>query len=433
MRLYVRPQQPQGFPTKRWESTREAAEKTVEKMLKALKDKKPSAAIVRGSKSKTGNSKKKKVFPEIWKDYKAFFAHAQFGKCGFCESVILTVDYGDVEHYRPKSEISEIPDNPSALGQQQQASASITNRVPARVSSTGYYWLAYDWSNYLLACGLCNGLKGTIFPVKNKPRTLNPLKTDPLEHPLLLNPFEDKVPTRHLRFLQDGFVLPKSIYGRVTIETCGLYREQLRVAREKLAIRAYQLAQGLRQPASKRKDPELLGNCYELGADDAPHCGMVRSIFEEEAKTSWEVVVRRRAEELALRSKKSRDAEMKKKIDESLERMGRPNYEFAADVRQIFETTCKVTWDDLISRHTRALARDFLACKRDWEKDARYKLNWKKKFYDLASNNLSHLESIKEIFEKQSNLNWDDLKAEVEAAFQLLWKLPENAPTSSVG
>jgi hypothetical protein len=55
-------------------------------------------------------------------------------KCAFCESDISTGHHYDTEHFRPKNK---------------------------------YYWLAYEWSNFLLACRKCNSdCKGEQFPIE---------------------------------------------------------------------------------------------------------------------------------------------------------------------------------------------------------------------------------------------------------------------------
>ncbi|WP_296947347.1 hypothetical protein [uncultured Massilia sp.] len=64
-----------------------------------------------------------------------------FGKCAYCETRILSVSHGDVEHFRPKAKYT---------GESQ--------------TGTGYFWLAYDWRNLFLACDMCNETyKGTYF------------------------------------------------------------------------------------------------------------------------------------------------------------------------------------------------------------------------------------------------------------------------------
>lgn len=65
-----------------------------------------------------------------------------FYKCAYCERFYKL----DVEHYRPKGEIR-----------------GVDNEL---LSNTGYYWLAYEWSNLLPSCISCNreGGKVSKFP-----------------------------------------------------------------------------------------------------------------------------------------------------------------------------------------------------------------------------------------------------------------------------
>ena len=54
----------------------------------------------------------------------------------FCESKVSHIAYGDVEHFRPKAGYRQRPEDP--------------------LVQPGYYWLAYEWSNLLFCCQLCN-------------------------------------------------------------------------------------------------------------------------------------------------------------------------------------------------------------------------------------------------------------------------------------
>ncbi|NMO18387.1 hypothetical protein HPC49_25015 [Pyxidicoccus fallax] len=76
-------------------------------------------------------------------DVKVALVRSHFGKCVYCETQILTISHGDVEHFRPKSEYTSGVQDDSGLG---------------------YFWLAYDWANLFLACQTCNETyKGTYF------------------------------------------------------------------------------------------------------------------------------------------------------------------------------------------------------------------------------------------------------------------------------
>lgn len=111
------------------------------------------------------------------------------GKCAYCESRINHIDYGHIEHFKPKS----LPE---------------------------YYELAVDWSNLLLACGRCNGPenKGVKFPGS-------------AEGGPLVNPTEDD-PAIHFRFDFDtgtklASVLDHSERGKTTVKVLGLNRREL--------------------------------------------------------------------------------------------------------------------------------------------------------------------------------------------------------------
>jgi hypothetical protein len=157
------------------------------------------------------------------------------GKCGFCESFIMATDVGDVEHYRPKAEVTgPAPDN-----KMQEISLD---------GHSGYFWLAASWDNLYLSCKQCNqAYKRNLFDLlPDSPRmTFDDL--DAIEAPLLLHP---GLPEDQLRRLirydpSDGMAIlnPNDKYGSVvdlvkespriqrTIEIVGLNRPRLLEAR----------------------------------------------------------------------------------------------------------------------------------------------------------------------------------------------------------
>lgn len=80
-------------------------------------------------------------FEDHWNsaDVRGFLHAMQGDVCAYCN---LQSRAMDVEHFRPKGAIEDDKASP------------------------GYWWLAYDLSNYFLACGACNGKrKGTRFPI----------------------------------------------------------------------------------------------------------------------------------------------------------------------------------------------------------------------------------------------------------------------------
>ena len=77
----TRPKKPQGFDEK--------SKKNLDKVKKQIDE-----------------GEKPKFNEGFWKDYKNRFFESQNKKCAYCESSMN--QYGDVEHYRPKSVVEEI-------------------------------------------------------------------------------------------------------------------------------------------------------------------------------------------------------------------------------------------------------------------------------------------------------------------------------------
>ena len=70
---------------------------------------------------------KKRIFDSgKWRPAKEQLSAETHGKCAFCESPTTATNYGDVEHFRPKSK---------------------------------FLWFAYCYENFLLSCRICNGTK----------------------------------------------------------------------------------------------------------------------------------------------------------------------------------------------------------------------------------------------------------------------------------
>ena len=140
-------------------------------------------------------------------------------KCAYCECKINIGAHYDTEHFRPKA---------------------------------FYYWLAYEWTNFLLSCQICNrDFKKAKFPVKAKRLEMHPLsnlteldkneclissKSLEEEGRLLLHPALDD-PKKHLRFLPDGNITELSDEGKASIETYRLNRLPLVEERKKIVFK----------------------------------------------------------------------------------------------------------------------------------------------------------------------------------------------------
>lgn len=162
------------------------------------------------------------------------------GKCAYCESKIRHVDYGDIEHYMPISK---------------------------------YGKLTFTWTNLLLSCGVCNGseYKGNSFPLA---KDGGPILNSTIDHP-----------NEHLSFFFDekavlATVLNKSRRGKVTVETVGLNRSDLREHRsefvKKLVVLSY----------FAESDTEAMDLLIEAVRDSSEYAAFAREVFKQMAERS---------------------------------------------------------------------------------------------------------------------------------------------------
>ena len=288
MQKYKRPPIPQDFET----AVADARKKISDHFKRRKRNTAAGSAGPRTEEEKI-------EFDAKWGKYKDVFAEAQGGKCGYCEMMVIGNQDGDVEHFFPKGEIWQLDDrDPDSWGKERDWASSVADRKRPVISSRGYWWLAYEWSNYLLSCAVCNQKwKLSFFPVGNTPRKLPPTKRSK-EQALLLNPFDEAVdPTLHLKFGSLGEVEARdsSPYGFETIRTCGLDRVSLRRAREEKAERAFLLLIDLDEAIRNRQrdaEQKHYQDFYRLGKEHRVHSGMVRIIFEQGTGMKWEDLVR---------------------------------------------------------------------------------------------------------------------------------------------
>ncbi len=109
------------------------------------------------------------------------------GKCAFCESQIRHIDYGSIEHFKPKL---KFPD------------------------------LCFSWENFLLSCNVCNdaGHKGINFPEEDQNGPfVNPVDEDPND--FFNFEFDHNTGTAN--------VIPTDMRGTVTEKIIGLNRPEL--------------------------------------------------------------------------------------------------------------------------------------------------------------------------------------------------------------
>lgn len=173
---------------------------------------------------------------KVWQDLKHLLMKFNNGKCMFCEGNYAAGAHLDAEHYRPKGGVTQLNDQ---------------THLRQSIDHPGYYWLAYEWHNILLACSKCNGKhpdgegdkphpgKLNEFPICGSCRVCLPSsnpedwwKELQEEKPLLLHPYFDE-PEKHFEARRFGVIYGLTEHGRATIETCDLNRPRLRAARER--------------------------------------------------------------------------------------------------------------------------------------------------------------------------------------------------------
>jgi uncharacterized protein (TIGR02646 family) len=202
---------------------------------------------------------------------KAALRRAHHDKCAFCESKVTQVAYGDVEHFRPKS------------GYRQRSSDPLVQ--------PGYYWLAYDWSNLLFSCQLCNQRhKGNLFPLADVRKRAKFRDHHMSEEPLFVNPaIED--PSIFVEFNEE-YIRPivSSVRGTATINALGLNRDELVEMRRdylapiKLLIECRALLVNRLAMEMKPEVEDHLGaidaQLARCALDSAQYAAMVRAVLE---------------------------------------------------------------------------------------------------------------------------------------------------------
>ncbi len=238
------------------------------------------------------------AFKNLWSAHKVTFSRKQHRKCGYCEtSVQADSDGGTIDHYRPKAAISKLGDDPATWGAEIDGHNS---RHPKKIRRApklfrGYHWLAYEWDNYVLACGTCNEKwKGTLFPIRGGHLQTPTEASCAAEVPLLLNPYGDVDPAEHLKFDEIGQIdcHNGSESGLETIKTFGLACEGLRLLRSEKACLAWRYIRKLiaelksDRPFDRARLRGALQAVLELGGAKRPYAGLVRAMWVQKSRRS---------------------------------------------------------------------------------------------------------------------------------------------------
>lgn len=225
------------------------------------------------------------------------------GKCAYCESYVIATSAIDKEHFRPKGSIIDEKNK--------------TNIKP------GYYWLAADWNNLLLACPNCNRT-GTFtdnnlnefvagkldhFPIsKESKRYVKGGDFDAEEEVrLLINPCVDK-PETWFVYNEEGFIFPnKTLKGHIknkvetSIKVYGLSRSELNKKRKEKYLELQDILSHLSNyyedylsSHGSKKYLDRIKKCFvrikNIKASDQEYLGMKRYIIRQELNKLKEII-----------------------------------------------------------------------------------------------------------------------------------------------
>lgn len=122
---------------------------------------------------------------KTWKELEGFLRKLSHDKCWYSEAKD-SASYWHVDHFRPKAEIKDLD------GQKLE----------------GYWWLAFDWTNYRLAGSAINTPKSSKFPVRHGTEwAVDPEDDIDDEEPYLLDPTKITDPGL-LTFDEEGMPKP---------------------------------------------------------------------------------------------------------------------------------------------------------------------------------------------------------------------------------
>ena len=85
-------------------------------------------------------------------------------KCCFSEAIDEVSDY-HIEHFRPKLKVQKLKFSTPKFSEAERTTWRATEKDN---KDTGYWWLAFDWTNYLISGSKINSTyKQNYFPLKN--------------------------------------------------------------------------------------------------------------------------------------------------------------------------------------------------------------------------------------------------------------------------
>lgn len=195
---------------------------------------------------------------DFWGEIKKVYIELQHEKCVYCETklqgAVLASKVHEVEHYRPKSNINDWPNDRFEAWKNFKPTWSV-----GAANNIGYYALAYHPLNYAISCTRCNStLKSNYFPVRG---IRDPDGHDPFamtaEEPLLLYPIStvDTNDPQDLITFEGVLAVPKQANGPA-YERAATTIAFFQLNHEDLVSRRKEQLLGLWIALEKLKNPE---------------------------------------------------------------------------------------------------------------------------------------------------------------------------------
>ena len=216
-------------------------------------------------------------FKAIWMNYKKSFSDAQFGgKCAYCETRVRAGYPGEIEHFRPKSDVTTYGRRGNRDGD------GPPKRKKTKTVRPGYWWLAYDWQNWLFSCNRCNHWKANQFPTQPETNKLRPGMERQLK-PLLLNPMEDD-PDGHFEYDRNGKIRGLTEQGGESVTVYALDRKYLVLERKRVAVRIACLADDLavaNQAGNELAFKQTVRRLVDESKPQNAYTGMIRFLISK--------------------------------------------------------------------------------------------------------------------------------------------------------
>jgi len=227
----------------------------------------------------TGNRPVSLDFVKYWyPECREILWRHQNKKCCYCERIRELKRESDLEHFRPKGDVDE--DN---------------NHI-------GYWWLAYDFSNYLFSCKICNeDYKKTKFPLlDSSTRIYNEIGDLTTETPVLIDPYIedpeifigyywDDINGKHVKVVSMTTDIEKR--GEMTAKIIGLNRASLMEERAQLLNSLHGIATSMHYALRKESGEQLIAEIHEQikkeTSSSKAFSGFRRSVFKKEGLSQY--------------------------------------------------------------------------------------------------------------------------------------------------